>query len=264
MGDKMNTDFIITSIHRIILVDKDEYPEKKTVFKHALSHNELIFHFSGEADVHFNGKILNTKENTVRFLPKGDTEEYTIDRITHGECIMVAFDTDADISNEAFVTEPKNASVIGNMFKKIFSVWVAKNEGYYFECMALLYEIFSELQKSNYIPHNQYMMIKPALKYIEENFHKEKISVPSLAEMCGISESYLKKLFIKKLGISPSKYIIQLRINLACDLLRTKNYTVGEISDICRYDNLYYFSRQFKEQTGITPTEFKNKYKSSK
>lgn len=260
----MNTSFIITSIHRIILVDKDEYPDKKTVFGHALRHNEIIFHFSGEADIYFNGKLLETKENTLRFLPKGETSEYTVDRKSHGDCIMIAFDTDSPISNEAFVTEPKNPAVIGNMFKKIFAVWVAKNEGYYFECLSLLYEIFSELQKNAYIPHDQYLMIKPALNYIEENFHKEKISVPRLAHLCGISESYLKKLFIKKLGMSPSRYIIQLRINLASDLFRSKTYTATEIAEICGYDNIYYFSRQFKEYTGITPTEFRNKYKSSK
>ena len=93
---------------------------------------------------------------------------------------------------------------------------------------------------------------------------EEKISVPFLAKECGISESYLKKIFIKKFGISPIKYIIQLKINYACDLFRSELYTVSQIAQMCGYDNVYYFSRQFKEYTGVTPTEFKNKYKSSK
>ena len=119
-----------------------------------------------------------------------------------------------------------------------------------------MYMLFAELQKQNYIPENQYNTIIPAIKYIEENFLKEKISIEFLAEKCGISTSYLKKLFIKKFGISPIKYIIQLKINHACDLLHSKLYTISQIAEICGYDNIYYFSAMFKKQTGKTPTEY--------
>ena len=54
------------------------------------------------------------------------------------------------------------------------------------------------MQKQNYIPENQYDLIKPAISHIEENFLGSKISIPYLAELCQLSEVYLKKLFIKK------------------------------------------------------------------
>ena len=81
------------------------------------------------------------------------------------------------ISNEAFVFNVKNSIKLENLFKKLFSVWVAKNDGYYFESISLLYKIFAEIQKENYIPQKQYDIIKPAIKYIEENFLKEKINI---------------------------------------------------------------------------------------
>ena len=260
----MNTDFYITDISRIIYVGKHEYNEKKTTFDIELKSNELIFHLSGDATVYFNNKTLITRENTIRFLPKGKTSQYIVDRKIHGDCILICFDANKTISAEAFTMNVQNTIVLKNLFKKIFSVWVSRNEGYYFECISILYKIFAELQKQNYIPENQYNTIIPAIRYIEENFLKEKISIEFLAENCGISTSYLKKLFVKKFGISPIKYIIQLKINHACDLLHSKLYTISQIAEICGYDNIYYFSRQFKEYTGITPTEFLNKYKSSK
>ena len=120
------------------------------------------------------------------------------------------------------------------------------------------------MQKESYIPEKQYKAIKPAIDYIGENFLKEKISIVELTKLCQISESYLKKLFIKKFGVSPIKYTIQLKINYACDLLKSEQYTVSDVSERCGYSNVYFFSRQFKEYMGLTPTEFINKYVSSK
>lgn len=260
----MNTNFIITDIHRVILVGKEEYPEPRTVFSHNLSTNELIFHFSGNDTVYFNGKTLHTEENTIRFLPAGETREYIVERHAPGECIDIFFNTDVPVSEEAFVLKITNSTALGNYFKKLFALWVAKNDGYYFESISLLYKIFAELQKQNYIPENQYKAIKPALDYIEEHFLTGKISVPDLAKRCQISESYLKKLFIKKFGIPPVKYIIQMKINYACDLLSSQRYTVTQVSAICGYENPFFFSRQFKEYAGISPTDFASKCKSSK
>jgi len=260
----MNQNFVITKIKRIILVGRDEYTEKTTVFSNNLPGNELIFTLSGKAIVKFNGKILLNAENTVRFLPKGITTEYVVTREENGDCIDIFFDTNIAVSEEAFVLKLKNSDIIKNLFKKIFSLWVSKNEGYYFECLSLLYKIFAELQKENYIPEKQYKAIKPAIDYINENFLTSKLSVSQLADVCGISESYLKKLFIKKFHMPPVKYIIQLKINYASDLLLSGLYSITKVAEICGYSNVYYFSRQFKESIGISPSEFVEKYKSSK
>ena len=260
----MKQDFIITGINRVILVGKNEYPQNRIVFNHSALSSELIYHFDGKSTVYFNGKVLEIEENTIRFLPKGEVREYIVDKHIRGECIDIFFDTDIPLSDEAFVIKITENTTIANLFKKLFAVWVSKNDGYYFECISLLYKIFAEMQKKNYIPQNQYDLIKPAIEYVEENFLVNKISVPFLADRCGISEAYLKKLFIKKFGMSPIKYIIRLKINHACDLLRSKQYSITQVAELCGYDNVYYFSRQFKEYVGTAPSVFVEKYISSK
>lgn len=260
----MNCDFIVTDIKRIIYVGKSEYENKVLKFNTEYISNELILHLSGNSTVKFNGKTLLCSENTIRFLPCGEVYEYTVNRQEVGDCIDIFFNTNVPISSEAFTLKAKNSVAVSNLFKKIFAVWVAKDDGYYFKCLSLLYEILAEIQKSDYIPENQYKIIKPAITYINANFLKEKISVNQLAKLCSVSDSYIKKLFIKKFGMPPTKYIIQLKINYACDLLRTNSYSVTEVSLQCGYENLYFFSRQFKEYTGLSPSDYVNKYKSSK
>ena len=260
----MNNKFAITDIKRVILVGKDEYKATITSFTNKTCSNELIFHLSGESTVFFNGKQLDVKKDTIRFLPQGEIHEYIVKRKERGECIDIFFNTDIPVTNEAFVLKLNQSEKIKSLFKKIFSVWVAKGDGYYFECVSIIYKIFAELQKKNYIPESQFNSIKPAIDYIEKHFLDKKITAEELTLCCTISYPYIKKLFVKKFGVPPIKYSIQLKINYACDLLKSKLYTISQISEICGYNDIYFFSRQFKEYMGLSPTDFINKYKSSK
>ena len=260
----MNNKFAITDIKRVILVGKDEYKETITSFTNKTCSNELIFHLSGESTVFFNGKQLDVKKDTIRFLPQGEIHEYIVKRKERGECIDIFFNTDIPVTNEAFVLKLNQSEKIKSLFKKIFSVWVAKGDGYYFECVSIIYKIFAELQKKNYIPESQFNSIKPAIDYIEKHFLDKKITAEELTLCCTISYPYIKKLFIKKFGVPPIKYSIQLKINYACDLLKSELYTISQTAEICGYNDIYFFSRQFKEYMGISPTDFINKYKSSK
>lgn len=260
----MEQSFIVTGIKRVILVGKEEYPEQITEFRGQLHCNELIFNLSGDSVVRFNGKVFRCNENTVRFLPKGENREYIVERLEKGECIDIFFSSDRPVAEEAFVMKPQNSTAIAGLFRKVFSLWVAKGDGYYHECLSLLYKLLAELQKTDYFPQNRFGVIQPALEYINEHFLSEKISTVLLAQKCGISESGLKKLFLRKFGVPPVRYMIQLKIRYACDLLRTERYTVTRTAELCGYNNVYFFSRQFKEYMGISPQLFMEKYRSSK
>ena len=261
----MNFDFTVTKIHRVIMVGKEEYPEQITEFKSdRLHHNELIFHLSGKSLIFFNGKKLVTEAGSVRFLPKGDVYEYRVERIERGECIDVFFDTDVPISDEGFVLDMSKRESLEPLFKKIFCAFVSKDEGYRFECISLLYKIFAELQKSSYIPESKFRLIKPALDIIQSDFLTRDIRTSELACVSGISETYVKKLFRERFGIPPKKYIIQMKINYAEELLRLDKYSIATVATLSGYSDIGFFSRQFKEYTGVSPGAFVKKYKSSK
>ena len=251
----MRHDFVITKISNVILCEA-QASDKVIAFRNNLSCSELIYHISGKSLVCFNGKTALCEKNTIRFLPKGKNRNYTVTRMDHIECIDIFFDTDTCISAEMFTIKLNNDIAIAPLFKKIFSLWVAKNDGYYFECLSLLYKIFAICQKQTYLPESQYRKIEPAIEYIGENFTNE-ISIDMLSALCGISGSTLKKLFVKKFGITPTKYIIGVRMHYACDLLRSGLYSVSQTALMCGYNSIYYFSRQFKAREGVSPSEYR-------
>lgn len=261
----MDKPLIIYDIDRIVFVGKDEYKEKVTSFNSKkLYTHELIYNFSGKGVVYFNDQVFSTCADTLRYLPQGDLKKYVVDREERGECIDICFLSNIPLSEKAFVIDAKNEK-IAMLFKKIFSVWVQKDEGYYYECVSLLYKILAEMQKKSYIPDRQFDKIKPAVEYIQNNFlNKEMITAEKLAEICGISYSYIKRIFALKYKISPKRYILQLKMNYACDLLSHGEHTVSKIAEICGYNDVYTFSHQFKTEFGFSPTDFIKKYKSSK
>ncbi len=260
----MYNDFIITGIARVILVGAYEYPETVTSFSGKLSHQELIFNLSGERTVYFGKDVLQEEAGTVRYLPKADAGTYIVDRKTHGECIDIFFDSVTPLSQRPFTRKLPHNKQLASLFKKAFSAWVKHTDSGRLEAISCLYKILAILENEDYIPDKQYKTIKPAIDHINENLFKKKITYGELAACCGISESYLKKLFVQCYKLPPKKYINSLKINYACDLLMEHTYTVTQIAAMTGFENVYYFSRAFKEQLGLTPTDFRKKYISSK
>lgn len=99
--------------------------------------------------------------------------------------------------------------------------------------------------------------IEQAIKFIAENYSRE-ISVREISDFAGISERYLRTLFIKHVHCTPSCYITTVRIEKALNLISNKSnkYSIKEISYICGFQSPQYFSKVFKSHTGQTPGEY--------
>ena len=252
---------IITNIRAVVLYDSSTFATHENYCPN-LPCCELIYTLNGERIVSFNGSTVTEKDDCMRLLPKGNRpkgSKYTVDTIKHGKCIDVYFDTNLlDQKEMLFIDFYKNPSV-RNMFIKMQKMWYAKHDGYYHKCMSLMYTILSEIEQIDmpYMPDKKYSIIKPAIDYIDNNFLSGDIDCGSLSNMCGVSYSYFKRLFIMKFQLSPVKYITRKRISYACDLLVSNKYSVSDISSMTGYSDVYYFSRVFKENTGMSPLEYK-------
>lgn len=85
-------------------------------------------------------------------------------------------------------------------------------------------------------------VIGEAVDYIHEYYTSINNSVDQLAKRCSISGAYLRRLFHKRFNLSPQRYISTLRLQYAKELLGSGYYTVCEVSEICGFQNVYYFS----------------------
>lgn len=97
-------------------------------------------------------------------------------------------------------------------------------------------------------------------RYIDQNYYKNELTLDLIADNIGISRYYMCKEFHKKYGISPGKYLREIRISNACRLLTTNdNYTLQKIAQSVGYSNDNYFGKVFKAEKGISPAKYKKK-----
>ncbi|OUS77738.1 hypothetical protein B1748_02845 [Paenibacillus sp. MY03] len=127
-----------------------------------------------------------------------------------------------------------------------FNVWVAR----FFDMMR------------GYMP-DKAQEIDPRISrlcnYMQMNLEK-KLALPDLAAYLFISESHLRLLFRKTMGISPSEYLRQLRLQRAKDLLVNTTYSLSEIAELSGFQTLNRFSRMFKSNESIPATEYRKRY----
>ena len=80
--------------------------------------------------------------------------------------------------------------------------------------------------------------------------------IAELAERLEVSQEYLTRCFCKYTGITPGKYLNQVRIENAKLLLRQGQHTVQFVSDACGFANANYFARVFRKYVGVNPREY--------
>lgn len=98
--------------------------------------------------------------------------------------------------------------------------------------------------------------IAKAVSYMENHF-TEDISAGQLAELSHYSERHFMRIFRKAYNASPLEYMIDLRINHACMLLKSTRLSIAETAGKCGFDDVNYFSRLFKKRMGITPSGYR-------
>ena len=96
------------------------------------------------------------------------------------------------------------------------------------------------------------------IEYVRHPEYQEKAKLSAyLQDVCHKEYSALSKLFTEMRGISIEKYYLEQRIELVKELLAYDEMTVSEIADKLRYSSVAHLSAQFKAQTGLSPTQFK-------
>ena len=105
-------------------------------------------------------------------------------------------------------------------------------------------------------------LIRDVLRYVEENIHAP-CSLTTTAAALGYSDGYLSRVFNEVVGMPYNAYVRHIKINRACYLLKNTNRSVTDIVSQCGYASATTFNHNFKEQTGVSPTEYRKGRKRS-
>ncbi|GKX29241.1 hypothetical protein SH1V18_17210 [Vallitalea longa] len=84
------------------------------------------------------------------------------------------------------------------------------------------------------------------------------IDIKEEAKKYNMSYEKLRKIFKKRIGVSPHKYLIIKRINEAQSMLHNPNLTISQIAEMLGFYDQYAFSNQFKKIVGMSPKKFRS------
>lgn len=99
-------------------------------------------------------------------------------------------------------------------------------------------------------------VIEASKKFIAENFAKN-ITLEDVSREVNISSYYLSRIFKESTGENFIDYLTRLRIEKAKQLLSKTQYSMKEICSMSGYSDPNYFSKSFKKNVGVTPTEYR-------
>lgn len=98
--------------------------------------------------------------------------------------------------------------------------------------------------------------VEMAKAYIQNNYNRD-ISLDEVSQAVNISPYYFSKVFKEDVGEGFVEYLTKIRMDKAKELLTTTEYSMKEICSMVGYSDPNYFSRSFKKNVGVTPTEYK-------
>jgi len=155
----------------------------------------------------------------------------------------------------------KNISVYENdvtEFEKALNKLSAKTKDQ-IEAMAKIVEVCTcYLWIAELIKIDEGNLIYHLSNYINNNI-REDLSVERLCEIFNVSRSKLYNVSHQYYGMSIAKYIRKKRVEIAAKLLKEKGFRFIEAADAAGFYDYNYFSKIFKNETGISPGKFKSK-----
>lgn len=107
----------------------------------------------------------------------------------------------------------------------------------------------------NYVQENRVQLI---LNYIHSHY-REKIMLEDLAQVASVSKTEAMRSFRSTIGQSPIKYLKNYKLQNAAYMIRNTNYSIGQICELCGFDDNSYFSKSFKEMYHCTPLAYREK-----
>lgn len=121
-----------------------------------------------------------------------------------------------------------------------------------FFALSFLYRFFAHMSARPLLSKNIY--VSQAIEYIDRHIHKQ-VKIHEISQSLGISRAYLYKAFEEVLSQSPKEYLLNRKIQLAYELLKTSKKTIAETGEAVGYSDQFAFSKIFKSKYGLSPRD---------
>ena len=247
-------------------------------YKYEVLKNAVMHYVSkGKGTFKVNNKIFNLNQGDIFIILKGMNVEYMASMDDPWEYYWIGFSGSNSIEYlnrtsiiDSYVVTCTEDSKIPNIILNMCDISKNYNPSssddivLLRELYSLLYTFIKEFPKEfEYKDKELHTYIQDAINFINSNY-MNSMTVNEIANHVNLSRSYLYKMFIKNLKVSPQKYLINLRMYKATLLLKNTKLPIGEVANKVGYTDSLLFSKTFSKYFSMSPLNYRNNKLSNK
>ncbi len=234
-----------------------------------LNDYQIIYVKSGCGHYVLNGKetVVNAG-NALIFRPK-EPQIYRYYQAERPQICWIHFsgaEVETILSNleltDKTVIPVANDTIIWNSITAIVDEITLKRNGFMLAAESYAKTILVDLSRnSNALPKSKSVeAVEQICREMQTEFARDTTNAEYAAE-CDMSVSHFLLTFRQITGTSPHKYKMHLRITAAKNMLINTEYKIVEIATVVGFNDSMYFCKYFKKETGLSPSDFRTKYK---
>ncbi len=223
--------------------------------------DSIFVRVSGTMKYYFRDKTITVNAGEIIFVPRGSTYKYMV--ASEGPSISTIINLTGDFGeNETTVYSLDNYHYSDCLMSNFTEMWNFGSVADRYQCMAYVYDLLSFMNKMDTLRYPQkkkLKIIEPAVEYLKKHIYDMNLSIDELHKLCGVSNTYFRKIFIMRFGMSPKNYVIDKRMIYAKSIVDSGEFqSVKQLSLTVGYSDPLYFSKVFKKYYGISPITMKN------
>ena len=229
-------------------------------------HYLIHFILKGKGFFTARGSRYSLHEGQLFLIKPGEECYYIADEKDPWEYMWIGFSgsevtlilQDCGLMGNRPILDFENAPLLTDTLAHLIQQCEHKEENRY-TLLGNLYLIFgclTETHRESYTTVKN-IYLRQALNYIQNNY-THHISVQSMCSFLGIDRTYLYRLFMKELGISPKNYILSYQLKVAGQLVTNSDLPIREIASACGFSSSASFAQQFYRTYGRSPRKFRN------
>lgn len=236
---------------RTVAAVRAKIHDEKTRERGGMPYISLAFRLTGKAELTVGDTTVCSEKDHVTLLPQRTPYQA---RYEQNEMIFVHFSTDVPLYEETYDIALRHPEEVCGLLCRLLAVWERQALGYRVEADALLMQVLVACARDGQGEDETYTA---ACDFLRARCDDPTLSVEEAARAVQVSPSQLRRLFHARRGESPCRYLGDLRLARAAELLSRGESTVAQTAERCGFADARYFARVFKARYGCTPSQFR-------
>ena len=223
----------------------------------------LVMILSGSATFHLPSRAITVRAGDVLFLGRGSRYYLQVhEEYTHMWIDLMLTRADG-LANECCGFSVTENADVARIFHQLSHRSWNKSASACMMRLALVYELLAILAKEDimdYVSLDKRTKVEEARALIGLHIGDEDFTCRGLARSMGMSDVHFRRLFSKMFGQTPTQYLTSARMAFAKEKLMHTDDPIQKIARDAGFGDQNYFSRAFRRENGMTPTDYRNAY----